>query len=147
MAQLKLLAIQILRQAVRTTQARVFLGINLYKAGIGAWYDSDTVDKYWQLFSASKPSVELMQKALRSYGYEVIATGQLDSQTLDALSAFQMHFLPWHVSGNSDARSAAVLFALLDKYFPKKLSGYLKNISSNSKRLSQSQKHWLMHKL
>ena len=93
----------------------------LYKAGIGAWYDSDTLDKYWQVFSASKPSVELMQKALRSYGYEVIATGQLDSQTLDALSAFQMHFLPWHVSGNNDARSAAVLFALLDKYFPKKL--------------------------
>lgn len=92
----------------------------LYKAGIGAWYDSDTVDKYWQLFSASKPSTELMQKAMRSYGYEVIATGQLDSQTLDALSAFQMHFLPWHVSGNNDARSAAVLFALLEKYFPKK---------------------------
>ncbi|WP_304635701.1 penicillin binding protein PBP4B [Pseudoalteromonas sp.] len=92
----------------------------LYKAGIGAWYDSDTVDKYWQLFSASKPSTELMQKAMRSYGYEVIATGQLDSQTLEALSAFQMHFLPWHVSGNNDARSAAVLFALLEKYFPKK---------------------------
>ncbi|QMW15253.1 penicillin binding protein PBP4B [Pseudoalteromonas sp. MT33b] len=92
----------------------------LYKAGIGAWYDSETVDKYWQLFSASKPSTELMQKAMRSYGYEVIATGQLDSQTLDALSAFQMHFLPWHVSGNNDARSAAVLFALLEKYFPKK---------------------------
>ncbi|WP_405128099.1 penicillin binding protein PBP4B [Pseudoalteromonas sp. PB2-1] len=93
----------------------------LYKAGIGAWYDSDTVDKYWQLFSASKPSTELVQKALRSYGYEVIATGQLDFQTLDALSAFQMHFLPWHVSGNNDARTASVLFALLEKYFPKKL--------------------------
>ncbi|MEM7390583.1 MAG: N-acetylmuramoyl-L-alanine amidase, partial [Pseudomonadota bacterium] len=112
----------------------------LYKAGIGAWYESDTVDKYWQLFSASKPSVELMQKALRSYGYEVIATGQLDSQTLDALSAFQMHFLPWHVSGNSDARSAAVLFALLDKYFPKKLERLFKEYQQQQQAVEPAPK-------
>ena len=43
-----------------------------------------------------------------AYGYDVQATNQLDPQTLDTLSAFQMHFLPWHVSGNADARSAAV---------------------------------------
>ncbi|MFU2509641.1 penicillin binding protein PBP4B [Pseudoalteromonas sp. ASV78] len=92
----------------------------LYQAGIGAWYDSDTVDKYWQQFSLVKPSVGLMQTALRGYGYDVQATNQLDPQTLDTLSAFQMHFLPWHVSGNADARSAAVLFALMEKYFPKK---------------------------
>jgi len=61
-----------------------------------------------------------MQKALRGYGYDVHVTNQLDPQTLDTLSAFQMHFLPWHVSGNADARSAAVLFALMQKYFPKK---------------------------
>ncbi|MFY8326597.1 penicillin binding protein PBP4B [Pseudoalteromonas sp. ZZD1] len=94
----------------------------LYKAGIGAWYESETVDKYWQQFSLVKPSVELMQKALRGYGYDVKATNQLDPQTLDTLSAFQMHFLPWHVSGNADARSASVLFALMEKYFPKKLT-------------------------
>ncbi|MGB6140065.1 MAG: penicillin binding protein PBP4B [Pseudoalteromonas rhizosphaerae] len=92
----------------------------LYQAGIGAWYDSDTVDKYWQQFSLVKPSISLMQKALRGYGYDVHVTNQLDPQTLDTLSAFQMHFLPWHVSGNADARSAAVLFALMQKYFPKK---------------------------
>ena len=92
----------------------------LYQAGIGAWYDSDTVDKYWQQFNLVKPSISLMQKALRGYGYDVHVTNQLDPQTLDTLSAFQMHFLPWHVSGNADARSAAVLFALMEKYFPKK---------------------------
>ncbi|MBB1434808.1 penicillin binding protein PBP4B [Pseudoalteromonas sp. SG43-6] len=92
----------------------------LYQAGIGAWYDSDTVDKYWQQFNLVKPSISLMQKALRGYGYDVHVTNQLDPQTLDTLSAFQMHFLPWHVSGNADARSAAVLFALMQKYFPKK---------------------------
>lgn len=92
----------------------------LYEAGVGAWYDSETVDKYWQQFSLSTPSVALMQKALRSYGYDIHVTNQLDPQTLDTLSAFQMHFLPWHVSGNADARSASVLFALMEKYFPKK---------------------------
>ena len=92
----------------------------LYQAGIGAWYDSDTVDKYWQQFNLVKPSISLMQKALRGYGYDVHVNNQLDPQTLDTLNAFQMHFLPWHVSGNADARSAAVLFALMEKYFPKK---------------------------
>ncbi|MEM5552878.1 penicillin binding protein PBP4B [Pseudoalteromonas neustonica] len=92
----------------------------LYQAGVGAWYDNHTVDKYWQQFSVVKPSIGLMQSALRGYGYDVQATNQLDPQTLDTLSAFQMHFLPWHVSGNADARSGAVLFALMEKYFPKK---------------------------
>ncbi|MGO2479014.1 MAG: penicillin binding protein PBP4B [Pseudoalteromonas sp.] len=92
----------------------------LYKAGVGAWYDTETVDKYWQQFSLATPSIALIQKALRGYGYDIHATNQLDPQTLDTLSAFQMHFLPWHVSGNADARSASVLFALMEKYFPKK---------------------------
>ncbi|WP_404340878.1 penicillin binding protein PBP4B [Pseudoalteromonas mariniglutinosa] len=97
----------------------------LYKAGIGAWYDSDTVDKYWQKFSVSVPTINLMQIALQNYGYHVPATNQLDLHTLDTLSAFQMHFLPAHVTGNPDARTAAVLFALLEKYFPDKLDKLL----------------------
>jgi N-acetylmuramoyl-L-alanine amidase len=97
----------------------------LYQAGIGAWYDTDTVDKYWQMFDKTKPNIGLIQHALRNYGYGVIETGKLDSQTLDTLSAFQMHFIPWKVTGNPDTKSIAILFALLDKYFPEKLAALL----------------------
>ncbi|WP_414829600.1 penicillin binding protein PBP4B [Alteromonas sp. H39] len=90
----------------------------LYQAGIGAWYDKDTLDTYWQTFAARPVSVSLFQQALARYGYGVLETGQLDEQTINAISAFQMHFLPWQVSGRPDAQTSAALFALLDKYFP-----------------------------
>jgi len=97
----------------------------LYQAGIGAWYDIETVEKYWRLFNKSKPNIALIQKALQSYGYGVIETGELDSQTLNTLSAFQMHFVPWLVTGKADSKTVATLFALLDKYFPAKLQKLL----------------------
>lgn len=106
----------------------------LYQAGIGAWYDNETVEKYWQHFSVAKPSIVLMQKALRDYGYDVQPSNQLDSQTLDTLKAFQMHFLPWHVSGDADARTASVLFALLDKYFPEKVAQLMQQYHQSQKR-------------
>ncbi|WP_252731836.1 penicillin binding protein PBP4B [Paraglaciecola arctica] len=93
----------------------------LYKAGIGAWYDNDTINHYWQMFNDAPPSLALVQRALRVYGYGVTETGQLDQSTLDTMSAFQMHFLPWTVTGQPDSKTAAALFALVDKYFPNKL--------------------------
>ena len=89
----------------------------LYQAGIGAWYDNETLNMYWEEFASRPPSVSLFQQALKRYGYGVLETGQLDEQTINAISAFQMHFLPWQVSGHPDAQTAAALFALLDKYF------------------------------
>ncbi|WP_460478096.1 penicillin binding protein PBP4B [Bowmanella dokdonensis] len=97
----------------------------LYKEGIGAWYDNDTVNHYWQIFSLAPPSLGLMQRALRSYGYGISETGRIDRQTIDTLSAFQMHFLPWHVTGEATDKTAATLFALLDKYFPDKLAALM----------------------
>jgi N-acetyl-anhydromuramyl-L-alanine amidase AmpD len=97
----------------------------LYKAGIGAWYDNDTINRYWQKFNDSPPSLALIQSALRAYGYGVDESGQLDQSTLDSISAFQMHFLPWTVNGQPDSKMAAALFALLEKYFPSKLQPLL----------------------
>lgn len=97
----------------------------LHQAGIGAWYDIGTVEKYWKLFNSNIPNMALIQQALNSYGYGVIETGELDSQTLDTLSAFQMHFVPWQVTGKADSKTIATLFALLDKYFPNKLQKLL----------------------
>ncbi len=106
----------------------------LYQAGVGAWYDNQTVEKYWHLFlNKQLPNTGLLQKALRSYGYGLDETGELNSATNNTWSAFQMHFLPWQVTGLGDEKSAAVLFALLEKYFPEKaaqlLTRYEKELS------------------
>ncbi|MBT1452232.1 penicillin binding protein PBP4B [Glaciecola sp. XM2] len=95
-----------------------FPWFQLYQAGVGAWYDDETLAKHWQIFNSDLPNIGLVQAALSAYGYGIIETGILDRQSIDNLSAFQMHFLPWQVSGNSDARTAAAIFALLEKYFP-----------------------------
>ena len=93
----------------------------LYKAGIGAWYENETVTKYWNQFVDNKPSIGVIQAALRAYGYGIIETGILDAPTINALNVFQMHFRPWEVTGKITAQTSATLFALLDRYFPKKL--------------------------
>ncbi len=92
----------------------------LYQAGIGAWYEQQDVDFYWQYFSVAPPSIALMQQALADYGYGIDVTAQIDKQTLDTLSAFQAHFLPWQMNAQADGKTASVLFALLKRYKPKK---------------------------
>jgi len=93
----------------------------LYQQGIGAWYNKETVTKYWNIFTNKQlPNIGLLQNALQHYGYPIIETGEVDQQTRSVISAFQMHFLPWHVTAQADEKTAAVLFALLEKYFPLK---------------------------
>ena len=88
----------------------------LYREGIGAWYDEDTQALYGDLFDLHKPSMSLIQMALKIYGYDIEVTGELDRQTQDVLYAFQLHFLPWEISGQPGNNSLAALFALVDKY-------------------------------
>jgi N-acetylmuramoyl-L-alanine amidase len=90
----------------------------LYQEGIGAWYDNDSLSYHWLAFNQTPPSLALIQKALSAYGYDLVATGRMDQQTIDTLSAFQMHFLPWQVTGEFNNQTGAAIFALLDKYFP-----------------------------
>ena len=97
----------------------------LYEAGIGAWYDNETVVKYWQMFSNQAPSIGLVQKALHTYGYGIDQTGVLDRQTQDVLGAFQMHFVPWQVTYQADPNTTASLFALLEKYFALETEGLI----------------------
>jgi serine-type D-Ala-D-Ala carboxypeptidase len=98
----------------------------LYQAGIGAWYDNDTLQKYWEMFNNQPLSIGLMQQALSRYGYGIVETGISDGATFDTLSAFQMHFLPWAVNGKLDSKTAATLFALIEKYFPERIELLLK---------------------
>lgn len=90
----------------------------LYKLGIGAWYDDETVIKYWEMFRLQLPSVSVIQEAFSAYGYGVEITGQDDQQTSDVLRAFQLHFRQSEVSGKMSVNTVAILFALLEKYHP-----------------------------
>ena len=55
-------------------------------------------------------------------------TGEHDARTRDALRAFQMHFRPSNWSGQPDTETAAILFALLEKYRPRELSDLLQTL-------------------
>ena len=90
----------------------------LYEHGIGAWPDEETVVQYLARFEAVPPDTALLQRALAAYGYEIEATGDNDTQTQFVLRAFQAHFRPSNWSGQPDAETAAILFALIDKYRP-----------------------------
>lgn len=113
----------------------------LYKEGIGAWYDDETLARYWQLFNAAQPDIGLLQHALNIYGYGITETGILDQQSVDTLSAFQMHFLPWQVSGKPDASTAAAIFALLEKYFPDAMPNLIKRYQRETEARNVLQTH------
>ncbi len=102
----------------------------LYKAGIGAWYETQTVKYFWQRFNQRLPSVKLMRQALQAYGYEVQMNQLQNIELAHTLSAFQMHFLPWQVNGQMDSHTAATLFALIEKYMPAKASELMKLFES-----------------
>lgn len=110
----------------------------LYEAGIGAWYDLETLEKYWPMFDDQSPSIGLIQKALNTYGYGIAQTGILDRQTQDVLGAFQMHFLPWQVNYQADSKTSATLFALLDKYFPQQLNNLMEQYQNENKSIDDT---------
>ena len=94
----------------------------LYEHGIGAWYDDETVAGFRERFEAEQPDLALLQRGLNLYGYDIEDTGEYDRQTRAVLRAFQMHFRPSDWSGQPDAETAAIVFALLEKYRPEALA-------------------------
>ncbi len=93
----------------------------LYENGIGAWYDENTVTTYRDQFNQALPDLTEMQEALNRYGYQIEVSGEDDTQTRFVIRSFQMHFRPSVTSGQIDVETAAILFALNEKYRPKLL--------------------------
>ncbi len=88
----------------------------LYEAGIGAWYDDATRDRYREGFERDglPPRADLLE-AFRLYGYALPATVD-DAYFTSLLRAFQMHFRPENYDGALDVETAAILYALNEKY-------------------------------
>ena len=101
----------------------------LYEHGIGAWYEEASAVRYLQQFEADPPTTQLVQLGLAAYGYQLEATGEEDTHTRFVVRAFQMHFRPDDYSGRIDAETAAVLFALLEKYRPEALAALLQDVT------------------
>ena len=100
----------------------------LFDHGIGAWYDEETVREHRQRLESAPPSLRLIQRALRTYGYQLEETGENDLQTRYVVRAFQMHFRPSRTDGVVDVDTASILFALLEKYRPARIEEVLKKI-------------------
>ena len=98
----------------------------LASLGFGAWYDDETVLKYWNRFLDEPLPLVNVQKALAAYGYQIEPTGEYDRQTGDVLQSFQMHFRSHEVTRRPSVETAATLFALIEKYYPEQLEELLK---------------------
>jgi N-acetylmuramoyl-L-alanine amidase len=97
----------------------------LAQLGYGAWFDDDTVLRYWERFREQPLPLVNVQRALNAYGYGIEPTGAADEQTRNVVRAFQMHFRPSEVTEEINPVSMAILFALIEKYFPERLDELL----------------------
>jgi N-acetylmuramoyl-L-alanine amidase len=105
----------------------------LYRLGFGAWYDDDTVIRYWERFRVQPLPLRNIQQALKVYGYGLEVSGEFDVRTRNVLRAFQMHFRPSQSYGRVTTETVATLFALIEKYYPDQLD-YLLQVDSASPR-------------
>jgi len=87
----------------------------LYQEGIGAWYDEDTKAKYLFRFNQSMPTNNQIISKLKAYGYDVKGA-ESDDGFKALIRAFQLHFRPDNYGGKMDAETAAILYALAEKY-------------------------------
>ncbi|HEY0286867.1 MAG TPA: N-acetylmuramoyl-L-alanine amidase [Pseudomonas sp.] len=95
----------------------VFPWQELYAAGIGAWYDYCTKQNYVKQFCNALPAKTDIIAKLKQYGYDTSGAGT-ESGYNTLLRAFQLHFRQQQYDGVLDAETAAILYALVDKYFP-----------------------------
>ncbi len=97
----------------------------LHNLGIGPWQDPQTTTRYRRQFEMKLPPLSLLQKNLNNLGYQINETGQNDLQSRLAVRAFQFRFRPANPSGLFDAESAAILYALIDRYREEQLDALL----------------------
>lgn len=101
----------------------------LAAAGVGAWYDDNTAVRYLEILRNETDSTpesirRRFARWLADYGYGIDPEKATDEDISIYTRAFQYHFRPWKVDGQVDVQSQAILLALLEKYFPEKLSQY-----------------------
>ncbi|GAA5108380.1 N-acetylmuramoyl-L-alanine amidase [Bartonella jaculi] len=89
----------------------------LYEAGIGAWYDDELKEHYQKQFCKSLPDKADILAKLKQYGYDTLAACTKCGYK-NLIRAFQLHFRQENYDGILDVETAAIIYALVDKYFP-----------------------------
>jgi N-acetylmuramoyl-L-alanine amidase len=91
----------------------------LWRAGVGHWTEPAPLNG-GPLFAHEEeaPPVRGVQAMLALYGYGVEITGVYDHKTRQAVAAFQRHFRPERVDGETDNSTVATLKALIEGLGP-----------------------------
>lgn len=89
----------------------------LYDAGIGAWYEESSMQRYQTQFRKSLPARADIIARLETYGYDTSRAGTGGGYR-NLIRAFQLHFRQKDYKGDADAETVAILYALVEKYFP-----------------------------
>ena len=85
----------------------------LWRAGVGHWTLPPPPDEAIFQRGQEGPPIRALQAMLALYGYGVELTGVYDHQTQVVVKAFQRHFRPARVDGETDASTLETLRALL----------------------------------
>jgi N-acetylmuramoyl-L-alanine amidase len=80
--------------------------------GLVLWPDAARVAAVRPAFDAALPDAAWFQNKLATHGYAVPRTGELDKETRNVLTAFQMKYRPMTIDGTPDAETAALLDVL-----------------------------------
>ncbi len=94
----------------------------LHDAGIGAWFEADTVERFRQQFSDQPISQRQVARALDAWGFRLCAPGVTEPALAQAIRAFQMHFRPSDPNAVADVETVSILHALLERYRPDALA-------------------------
>lgn len=101
----------------KTDPGPLFPWFELYRRfQVGAWPEDEAVE-YYRARQPYAGDVAGLQAKLLAYGYDAPQTGTLDQATINVIASFQMHFRPERYDGVIDVETAAILDALLEKYF------------------------------
>ncbi len=86
----------------------------LAQEGLALWPDEAKVAALQPKYQTTLPDITWFQNKLKLFGYAPPTIGQLDQETKDVITAFQMRFRPENYSGLPDAQSAAILEVLTE---------------------------------
>lgn len=93
-----------------------FPWLQLYQAGVGAWYDAETQHRHHQYYRChGLPERSTLLSLFAKYGYD-ITSAETDEGYRQLVRSFQLHFRQQQYDGVMDAETAATLQALVDKY-------------------------------
>jgi len=84
----------------------------LADAGLIIWPNAEQVKLKQAGYEGHLPDAAWFQKKLHLHGFTVPQTGELDAETQNVISAFQMKYRPANIDGKPDAETAAILEVL-----------------------------------